>query len=127
MARAALNWSTADLAKAADVGVNTVNRFEQGQDARISSMQAMRRSLETAGVIFVAENGEGPGVRLRKAPLDPAAIAGKIADLDAKAEALKHDGTPTPDNALKTMKRAVVKNEATKLRNKLAKAKGRKA
>lgn len=127
MARAALNWSTADLAKAADVGVNTVNRFEQGQDARISSMQAMRRALETAGVIFVAENGEGPGVRLRKAPLDPAAIAGKIADLDAKAEALKHDGTPTPDNALKTMKRAVVKNEATKLRNKLAKAKGRKA
>ena len=127
MARAALNWSTADLAKAADVGVNTVNRFEQGQDARISSMQAMRRSLETAGVIFVAENGEGPGVRLRKAPLDPAAIAGKIADLDAKAEALKHDGTPTPDNALKTMKRAVVKNEATKLRNKLATAKGRKA
>lgn len=127
MARAALNWSTADLAKAADVGVNTVNRFEQGQDARISSMQAMRRSLETAGVIFVAENGEGPGVRLRKAPLDPAAIASKIADLDAKAEALKHDGTPTPDNALKTMKRAVVKNEATKLRNKLAKAKGRKA
>lgn len=127
MARAALNWSTADLAKAADVGVNTVNRFEQGQDARISSMQAMRRALETAGVIFVAENGEGPGVRLRKAPLDPAAIAGKIADLDAKAEALKHDGTPTPDNALKTMKRAVVKNEATKLRNKLAKAKSRKA
>ena len=127
MARAALNWSTADLAKAADVGVNTVNRFEQGQDARISSMQAMRRALETAGVIFVAENGEGPGVRLRKAPLDPAAIAGKIADLDAKAEALKHDGTPTPDNALKTMKRAVVKNEATKLRNKLATAKGRKA
>ena len=127
MARAALNWSTADLAKAADVGVNTVNRFEQGQDARISSMQAMRRALETAGVIFVAENGEGPGVRLRNAPLDPAAIAGKIADLDAKAEALKHDGTPTPDNALKTMKRAVVKNEATKLRNKLAKAKSRKA
>jgi hypothetical protein len=26
----------------------------------------MRRALESAGVIFVDENGEGPGVRLRK-------------------------------------------------------------
>ncbi|MFG1247249.1 hypothetical protein V5F60_10625 [Xanthobacter flavus] len=27
---------------------------------------AIRAPLESAGVIFVAENGEGPGVRLRK-------------------------------------------------------------
>ncbi len=27
---------------------------------------AVRRALETAGVIFVDENGEGPGVGLRK-------------------------------------------------------------
>jgi len=27
---------------------------------------AIETALETAGVIFVAENGEGPGVRLRK-------------------------------------------------------------
>jgi transcriptional regulator with XRE-family HTH domain len=66
MARAALGWSTQELAKAADVGVNTVNRFEAGQDARVSSVEKMRRTLESAGVIFVAENGEGPGVRLRK-------------------------------------------------------------
>jgi len=66
MARAALGWSTQELAKAADVGVNTVNRFEAGQDARVSSVEKMRRTLELAGVIFVAENGEGPGVRLRK-------------------------------------------------------------
>lgn len=66
MARAALSWSTADLAKSAEVGVNTVNRFEQGQDARISSMQSMRRALETAGVEFIPENGGGAGVRLRK-------------------------------------------------------------
>ena len=66
MARAALAYSTADLAKAANVGVNTVNRFEQGQDARISSMQSMRSALETAGVEFIPENGGGVGVRLRK-------------------------------------------------------------
>lgn len=66
MARAALNWSTQELAAKAGVGVNTVNRFEAGQDARVSSVEKMRAALEAAGVIFVAENGEGPGVRLRK-------------------------------------------------------------
>lgn len=65
MARAAISWSTADLAKAAQVGVNTVNRFEQGQDARISSMESMRRALEAAGVQFIPQNGGGPGVRLK--------------------------------------------------------------
>ncbi|MFG1378086.1 helix-turn-helix domain-containing protein [Xanthobacter autotrophicus] len=66
MARAALNWSTQELAAKAGVGVNTVNRFEAGQDARVSSVDKMRAALEAAGVIFVAENGEGPGVRLKK-------------------------------------------------------------
>lgn len=66
MARAALEWSTQDLAREAGVGVNTVNRFEKGQDARLSSVAAIRAALEAAGVIFIAENGEGPGVRLRK-------------------------------------------------------------
>ncbi len=60
---------------------------------------------------------------LKALPLDAEAVATKIADLDAKAAALKHDGSKSPANALKTMKRAVVKNEAMKLRNKLAKAK----
>lgn len=66
MARAALGWNTQELAAKAGVGLNTVNRFEAGQDARVSSVEKMRRALEAAGVIFVPENGEGPGVRLRK-------------------------------------------------------------
>jgi transcriptional regulator with XRE-family HTH domain len=66
MARAALGWSTQDLASKAGVGVNTVNRFEAGNDSRVSSQGRMRAAFEAAGLIFVAENGEGPGVRLRK-------------------------------------------------------------
>lgn len=69
MARAALGWSSQDLASHAGVGINTVNRFEAGQDARLSSVEKMRTTMEAAGVIFVAENGEGPGVRLRKQTL----------------------------------------------------------
>lgn len=66
MARAALGWSTQELAAKAGVGVNTVNRFEAGQDARMSSVEKIRAALEAAGVSFIAENGGGAGVRLRK-------------------------------------------------------------
>ncbi|MCK3777222.1 helix-turn-helix domain-containing protein [Ensifer sesbaniae] len=41
MGRAALNWSTQELAQKAGVGANTVNRFEAGQDARVSSVERM--------------------------------------------------------------------------------------
>lgn len=68
MGRAALNWSTQKLAKRSGVGANTVNRFEAGQDARVSSVDKMREAMETAGVVFVAD-GEtstaGEGVRLK--------------------------------------------------------------
>ena len=67
MARAALDWSTTDLARAANVGTSSVNRFETGQDARISSVEKLRAALEAAGVVFIAENGGGAGVRFREA------------------------------------------------------------
>lgn len=66
MARVALGWSTQDLAKRAGVGVNTVNRFEAGNDARYSSVEKIREALEAAGIIFLDADTEGPGVRLRK-------------------------------------------------------------
>ena len=66
MARAALDWSTTDLAREANVGVNSVNRFETGRDARISTVEKLRSALEVAGVAFIAENGGGVGVRFRE-------------------------------------------------------------
>ncbi|CAH1649897.1 conserved hypothetical protein [Chelatococcus asaccharovorans] len=42
----------------------------------------MRAALETAGVIFIAESGEGPGVRLRKDR--PAAEGLKLDELSAE-------------------------------------------
>jgi hypothetical protein len=35
--------------------------------AQRRTIDTIRAALESAGVIFVEENGEGPGVRLRKA------------------------------------------------------------
>lgn len=66
MARAALGWGVRDLAKQAGVSVDTVTRLEKGDALLPRTVEAIKRALEEAGVIFVAENGEGPGVRLRK-------------------------------------------------------------
>jgi hypothetical protein len=67
-ARALIEWSREDLAAAAKVAARTVVDFERGARNPIhSTMAAIRAALEAAGVIFVEENGEGPGVRLRKA------------------------------------------------------------
>lgn len=46
--------------------MNTVNRFEAGNDARYSSVEKIRETLEAAGIIFIDADAEGPGVRLRK-------------------------------------------------------------
>ena len=66
-ARGLKDWPQARLAEEAKVGLSTVRNFETGRSVPISNnLDAMRRALEKAGVIFVEENGEGPGVRLKK-------------------------------------------------------------
>lgn len=66
MARAALDWNLEKLAHESGVSRNTISRFEAGQTANRSTVTALRATLESAGIIFIDANGEGPGVRLRK-------------------------------------------------------------
>ena len=71
IARAALKWSINDLARAAGIPRNTISDFENGKiagDRR--KLAAIRRSLESAGVVFIADNGGDVGVRLRKRSID---------------------------------------------------------
>jgi hypothetical protein len=68
-ARALLNWTAADLAVKASLGLNTIRRAEavDGKTALTAANElAIRRVLEDAGVEFIGENGGGPGVRLQK-------------------------------------------------------------
>ncbi|MGY0793119.1 helix-turn-helix transcriptional regulator [Azospirillum argentinense] len=66
-ARALLNMKQAELAEAAGVSLATLNNIERGvTDPRVSTLEAVQRALESVGVIFIPENGEGPGVRLRR-------------------------------------------------------------
>lgn len=66
-ARALLNLEQADVADRAGVARATLIDFEKGQRApRETTVSAIRAALEAAGVVFLAENGNGPGVALRK-------------------------------------------------------------
>jgi predicted transcriptional regulator len=68
-ARAMLGMTQAELAKLAGISTTGLNNIERGiADPKASTLRALKTALEEAGVIFVAENGEGPGVRLRKSP-----------------------------------------------------------
>jgi len=68
-ARALLRWEQKDLAKASKVSLPSIQRLETKPGplaAQERTIAAIRAALESAGVIFVEGNGEGPGVRLRK-------------------------------------------------------------
>lgn len=56
-----------DLAQRAGLGLSTIVDFEKERRAVAeSSIQSIRTALEASGVIFIDENGAGPGVRLMK-------------------------------------------------------------
>lgn len=66
-ARAILEMTQPELARAAALGLSTVVDFERRRrEVSEEAIKAMRRALEAAGIEFIDENGGGPGVRLKK-------------------------------------------------------------
>ncbi len=66
-ARGLLDWSRDRLAEKTGVAKRTLARFEASEgETRPSTLATIRAALEAAGVIFIEQNGEGPGVRLKK-------------------------------------------------------------
>ena len=70
-ARQLLGWTASKLATRVCVSEKTILAFEAGEQwspprSPPLYLDRLRERLESAGVIFVEENGEGPGVRLRK-------------------------------------------------------------
>lgn len=83
MARAAVGWGVRELAAKAGVVANTVTRIENGADAKQSTMDALQRALEAAGIEFT--NGEQPGVRLTKTAAAHSAEPASASNLAAAA------------------------------------------
>lgn len=64
-ARALLNISQSQIAKSAHIVTATVSEYERGSGTPVyNNLLAIQTALETAGVVFVPENGGGLGVRL---------------------------------------------------------------
>ena len=66
-----LAWTQDDLAVNASVAKKTIADFETGKrrpyDRTIADIKA---ALERGGVLFIDQNGNGPGVRLRDRTAD---------------------------------------------------------
>ena len=68
-ARGLLNMTQPQLARAAGLGLSTIVDFERKRRAvSPEAIGAIRRALEAAGIVFIDEDGGGPGARLRKPP-----------------------------------------------------------
>ncbi len=63
-ARGLLGWNQYDLAKEANVAVNTLRNFEAGRSVPMANnLAAIQEAFEVAGIEFT--NGDAPGLRLR--------------------------------------------------------------
>lgn len=65
MARAALDWSTRELAERSGVGQAAINRFERGNDTFVSTVDRLRHTAEDAGLSFIPAGETGEGVCFR--------------------------------------------------------------
>lgn len=73
-ARALLRWEQKDLAEASGISLPSIKRLETQPGALAAqqrTVDALEAALEAAGVEFIAENGGGAGVRLKKVKADP--------------------------------------------------------
>ena len=69
--RAARGWlglSQGELAKISGVGLQTIKNFERGtSNSYERTLRDIQKSLEDLGIEFVFDEGEGVGIRVRRA------------------------------------------------------------
>ena len=71
MARAALGWSFETMAEKCGVSSRTLRRIESEdglQKATNANLRLIRETLQAAGIEFIGEACDGPGVRLWSNP-----------------------------------------------------------
>jgi len=67
-ARALLNWTQQDLVAASGLSFTTIKRMEDEKigpgRSSAENVDAVQKAMQAAGILFIAENGGGAGVRL---------------------------------------------------------------
>ena len=117
-ARALVDWSQQRLADASKLGNAAIRDFERGKSApQNATLAVLRTVLEGAGVIFVAENGEGAGVRLRKGVgTSPVPIVSEE-EMQASAATVRAQAASAADDAMSRV--AATKQEKAQRRGAL--------
>ncbi len=67
-ARALLRWPAAELANMSGLSERTIQRMEAAEGVPVGlsrNLELVQKTLEEAGIIFIDEDEEGPGVRLK--------------------------------------------------------------
>ncbi len=67
-ARALIRWTALDLAESSGIAISTIKRYElmDGVPAgNVKTLVAIQQALEDAGIEFIGNPDDGPGVRLR--------------------------------------------------------------
>jgi DNA-binding XRE family transcriptional regulator len=120
-ARAMLRMDQSTLAAASGVSVETIKRLEvmngQLSETRVATINAISAALEKAGVEFIAENGGGPGLRLKKTAKGVEEISQEIDTLEDKISSMPAPTEPSPEAGMNIMRKAVAKNNLAKLKN----------
>jgi hypothetical protein len=74
-ARALVEWSLEQLARESQLAPDIINAFEQKiHDPGDAVKRRLLEALESAGAVFIWENGGGVGVRLKYARRDVRAV-----------------------------------------------------
>ena len=60
-----LRWTVAEAGQKAQVSPNTVTRVEADKSVNTATLKAISSTYEAAGVMFLPEDVNGPGVRMR--------------------------------------------------------------
>ena len=70
-ARSLLSWSMQKLSEKADVSLITIKRYEAAggiPEGKVAQLMKIKIALEAAGIEFLGDPIESPGVRLRLKP-----------------------------------------------------------
>ena len=72
-ARGLIGWNQSRLAEASGLALSTIKRMETSEGVlrgTAENVWRIQKALQEAGVIFIDEDEEGPGVRLRKSRVE---------------------------------------------------------
>ncbi len=123
-ARGLLDWSRRQLAFVANIDIAAIREFEADEAQSPAAVgDALLQAFESAGIIFIPEDGAGAGLRFRKARENSAELTRRIDTIEDNLTKTEGPSPQTPEGGMRTLERAHKRNAVTKLKNRRTKLK----